>query len=163
MKRIFALICSICMLAGIFSMPVAAAEYTPTEDGILVSESVEVLEDGSSVEILVYETPVNSRATTYTKTGTKYYNLRNADGDILWTFKVTGTFSVTTGSSAVCTAASHTYTITNDSWNYVSGSSYKSGNKAIGHGEFNRKMLLITVEAKTCDVTLTCDVNGNLS
>lgn len=47
--------------------------------------------------------------------------------------------------------------------NYVSGTSSKSGNKAIGHGELNRKLLFITVETKKCDVVLSCDNNGNLS
>lgn len=162
MKRLIAVFLSVCTLATLLVLPVAA-ESPLSESEILVSQSVEVLEDGFSIETLVYETPVHTRASTYKKSGTKVYNLRNSSGDILWTFKLSGTFTVTTGTSAVCTAASHTYTITNDSWNYVSGSSYKSGNKAIGHGEFNRKLLLITVETKTCDVTLTCDVNGNLS
>ena len=160
MKRFVTLVCCLCMLASMFAFSSSAEEIDP---GVLVSRTVEVQPDGSSIEILIYENSVSSRATTYSKSGSKTYNARNSAGEIQWSFTVNGVFTVTTGTSAVCTSASHSYSITNDAWNYVSGSSYKSGNKAIGNAEFNRKVLGIVIDTGTCTVTLTCDVNGNLS
>lgn len=163
MKRFLSVVCCLSMLICMFVMPASAEEVETAVGGVLVSRSVEVLPDGSSVETLIYENPVNSRATTYSKSGTKYYNSRNSAGEILWTFKVTGVFKIVEGSTVYCTSASHSYTIADDAWNYVSGSSYKSGNKAIGNAEFNRKVLGIVIDTGTCTVTLTCDANGNLS
>lgn len=160
MKRLLSVACCLCLLAVIFALPVSAEE---ADADILISRTVEVQPDGSSIEILVYQSPVYARGNSYSTSGSKVYNSTNAAGELLWTFKVTGVFKVVEGSSVYCTSASHSYTIAEDDWNYVSGSSYKSGNKAIGNAEFNRKVLGIVVETDTCTVTLTCDANGNLS
>ena len=162
MKRIVTLVSCLCVFVCLFCFTVSA-ETVEQENGILLSRSVEILPDGSSVEVLVYEDSVYTRASTYSKSGYKEYISRNAAGELLWTFKVTGVFKVVEGSSVYCTSASHSYSIVNNNWNFVSGSSYKSGNKASGNAEFNRKVLGIVVETDTCTVTLTCDANGNLS
>lgn len=160
MKKLISIVCCLCLLTAIFVLPVSAEE---ADAEILISRTVEVQPDGSSVEILVYQSPVYTRGNSYSMSGSKVYNSTNAAGELLWTFKLTGVFKVVEGSSVYCTSASHSYTIAEDDWNYVSGSSYKSGNKAIGNAEFNRKVLGIVVETDTCTVTLTCDANGNLS
>lgn len=160
MKKLISIVCCLCLLTAIFVLPVSAEE---ADAEILISRTVEVQPDGSSVEILVYQSPVYTRGNSYSMSGSKVYNSTNAAGELLWTFKLTGVFKVVEGSSVYCTSASHSYTIAEDDWNYVSGSSYKSGNKAIGNAEFNRKALGIVVETDTCTVTLTCDANGNLS
>ena len=160
MKKLISIVCCLCLLTAIFVLPVSAEE---ADAEILISRTVEVQPDGSSVEILVYQSPVYTRGNSYSMSGSKVYNSTNAAGELLWTFKLTGVFKVVEGSSVYCTSASHSYTIAEDDWNYVSGSSYKSGNKAIGNAEFNRKALGIVVETDTCTVTLFCDANGNLS
>lgn len=160
MKKLISIVCCLCLLTAIFVLPVSAEE---ADAEILISRTVEVQPDGSSVEILVYQSPVYTRGNSYSMSGSKVYNSTNAAGELLWTFKLTGVFKVVEGSSVYCTSASHSYTIAEDDWNYVSGSSYKSGNKTIGNAEFNRKALGIVVETDTCTVTLTCDANGNLS
>ena len=104
-----------------------------------------------------------TRATTYTKTGSKYYILRNKNGAELWRFTVHGTFSVNSGVSSTCTGVSHSISITEDAWQNESASTSRSGNQAIGDATFIKKLLFITVETKGCHVVLTCDSNGNLS
>ena len=160
MKKLISIVCCLCLLTAIFVLPVSAEE---ADAEILISRTVEVQPDGSSVEILVYQSPVYTRGNSYSMSGSKVYNSTNAAGEVQWTFRVTGVFKVVEGSSVYCTSASHSYTIAEDDWNYVSGSSYKSGNKAIGNAEFNRKVLGIVIDTGTCTVTLTCDANGNLS
>ena len=152
--------CLLPLFTAIFALPVSAEE---ADAEILISRTVEVQPDGSSIEILLYQSPVYTRGNSYSMSGSKVYNSTNAAGEVQWTFRVTGVFKVVEGSSVYCTSASHSYSIVNNNWNFVSGSSYKSGNKAIGNAEFNRKVLGIVVETDTCTVTLTCDANGNLS
>lgn len=165
MKRIFIFILCLFIFVTVFSTTSLAATYgnnVPNIDEVIISETIEVLDDGSSIVITISQVPNTMRATN-TVSGTKTYSGRNSDGEILWQFKVHGTFTVNEGVSATCTNVSHSYSLPSSSWNYVSGESYKTGNKAIGHGKFNRKMLFVTVETRECDVTLSCDVNGVLS
>ena len=165
-KRFLQIFLAATMAFSLFSATAGAA--TPAEttetpvNGVVVSETVEYLPDGNSVVITVVdETPVTPYGTVFTKTGSKYYNLRNKDGKILWTFTVKGTFSV--GVSATCTATSHSINIVDTAWQNESASTSRSGNKAKGYAKFIRKVLFVTVETREANVTLTCDNNGNLS
>lgn len=165
MKRIISIF--ICLIVSISTLSTTSMAATTddlpiTQDEIIISETIEKLDDDNYLVITVSQTLNKTRAAN-TVSGTKTYSGRNGDGEILWQFKVHGTFSVNPGVSSVCTDVSHSYNLPSSNWNYVSGNSYKSGNKAIGHGKFNRKILLIVVETRECDVTLSCDVNGKLS
>ena len=168
MKRFFSMLFSLIFLTGILSS-YAHAESLKNEhelhpkNEILISQVEHELADGTYLVITVSQSPDYSRANTRTVSGTKTHSCKNSDGEILWQFVVHGTFSVTEGVSATCTSASHSYRIVNTDWSYVTGSSSRSGNKAIGHGEFKKKILLITVDSRECDVTLTCNANGVLS
>ncbi len=97
-----------------------------------------------------------------TKSGSKTTTVYNSSDEALWKVTVNGSFTYT-GSSVTCTSASHSITIYNDDWYTYSQSSYKSGNKAIANVVMKRKFLGIVVETKEANLTLTCDVNGNLS
>lgn len=166
MKKLFALLMSAIMLVPIFDglSFSANAETDNAINGNVISESTEYFLDGSSATIIVTEeTDLLTRAATYTKTGSKYYILRNKDGNELWRFTVHGTFSVNPGVSSTCTAVSHSISITEDAWQNDTASSYRSGNQAIGDATFIRKLLFITVETRSCHVVLNCDANGNLS
>lgn len=166
MRRLFSVLLCFIILISTYSLTASAAtmedQSTYPNNEILISQEIKELSDGTSLVITVSQLPNTSRAVK-SVSGTKTYSGRNGDGVIMWQFKVHGTFSVNSGVSATCTAVSHSYSLPDDDWNYVEGSSYKTGNKAIGHGKFNRKLLFVTVETKECDVTLSCDVNGNLS
>ena len=160
MKKILAMLC---MTVLMVSVPAAVLAETQEDEGVVVSETTEYQEDGSYIEIVVRELPAVTRATT-SKSGSKTYTGKTSDGEALWSFTVKGTFSVNTGVSATCTAASCSASIKNSNWTNTAKSVKKSGNQAIGNATFEKKLLgLITTESKTCKLVLTCDKNGKLS
>ena len=169
MKRIVSFILCAAMLViltcGTSSTANAATadEIVPCGETVTISESIQQVSDDLFLVITTYEKPVSARATRYTKTGGKTYTLVGNNGQEQWTFTMEATFIITSGISSTCTSVSHSYQIYNNDWNYVSGSSYKSGNCAYGSAEFNHKLLGIVIETRNCNISLACDVNGNLS
>ena len=170
MKRIVVLMLCVVLTAACF--PVGSlAESQPEEPylGEIVSETIEYLEDGTQIVTTVYDnTPtqndgIATAATTLTKSGSKVTRGIDSDGEVLWTLTVNGTFTVVTGSSATCTAASYSYTTPGSGWSLKTGSATKSANKAIANGTFVKKLLGITLKTQEASVTLTCSVNGTLS
>ncbi len=168
MKRLLPMLFCLSVLLCILSINVQAiepnnfaSEYSSRE--ILISREVHEFPDGSSCLITVTQVLREEDGSRSIVTGSKTYSLRNEDGDVLWTFTIHGTFLVNVGVSAACSSAYYTYEIVDDDWSFVSGTASRNGNQAVGHGEFNRKFLFIVVETKTCDVTLTCSINGALS
>lgn len=163
-KLVTSILCTV-MCVGIFAISTNAESKKTVslypENEIPISRNTQAMDDGTYIEITISKALELSRASN-SVSGTKTFSCRNKDGVILWQFFVHGTFSVNNGTAA-CTSVSHSYKIVDSDWNYVSGTSSKSGNKATGHGKFNRKMLFITVETKECDVILSCDGNGKLS
>lgn len=160
MKKMISFVCAVVLLAC-GTMNVGALTETAPTTQVVVSETVEYFEDGSYITTVITEEPTLARATT--KTGSKTSTYKDADGDALWQFVVTGTFSVNTGVSATCTKASHTETIYNDSWSVASASATKSGNKAIGNATFEKEILFVTTDTVERTLTLVCSVNGALS
>ncbi len=155
-KNIFiSLILIVAVMISCFSMPVHAAE-----EEIVTSTMVEYFDDGSYLVTIITEEVNNSRASV--KSGTKTSTYSNSDGETQWTYKVTGTFSYT-GSSSTCTAVSDSYSISNDNWHMSNHSCSKSGNKASGTVTMKYKVLGITTNTISRDVTLTCSATGVLS
>ena len=166
MKRIICIALMIFVLSSLCSIPINAdVSSVDKSNERIISETVEYYADGSSAVITIAEkvTKVSDRATAYSKSGSKTYTMCNSSGNVLWKFTVHGTFSVNTGVSATCTNTSYSTSNIASGWSLKSGSSYASGNKAIGDGTFEHKVLFIVTETKSCHVVLTCDVNGNLS
>lgn len=128
----------------------------------LVSESVEYYEDGSMLVTAVYEVSVLTRTSLYNKAGRKVYEYREADGNILWAFAINGEFQVIEGASVTCTSARSSAAIYDSEWECVTKYAYVSGNQAIAHGEFQRKLLGVVISSRNVDVTLSCDPYGNL-
>jgi len=129
----------------------------------LVSETVEYYEDGSTLVISVFVEPVRSRSNLYNRLGRKVYEYRDADGDILWTFAVTGEFRVLEGASVTCISASCSTEIFDEAWVCTRKYAETAGSWAIANGEFERSLLGIVIDRDTVQVSLTCDVYGNLS
>lgn len=154
-KKIFiSLFMTIAVFISCFSMPAYAAEEQ------IVNTTIEYFEDGSYAVITITEEVNNSRASV--KNGTKTYTHKDSNGETVWTYKITGTFSYT-GSSSSCTAVSDSYTIVNDDWHMSSHSCSKSGNKASGTVTMKRTLLGITTKTVSKDLTLTCSATGVLS
>lgn len=156
-----------------FSISISThAEASENATEMIIQKTIEYFEDGSSLTIIVTETPsamatgdspALAQASSYSKSGSKYYIFSDRNHTELWRFTVHGTFTVNPGVSAACTGDSCSFSISDDSWQNESSSSYHSGNQATGDAIFIKKVSFLTVDAQTCHVTLTCDSNGNLT
>ena len=150
-------------LAFLITILPAYAKASEATKQNVISNTTEYFVYGSYMTITVTEDIPATRGTLSHKSGSKDYVLTNKYGNELWRFTVHGTFSINSGVSATCTAASYSVSITNDAWENESASAYYSESQAIGDATFIKKLLSITVESKSCHVTLTCDSKGNLS
>lgn len=105
----------------------------------------------------------NPSSTTFTRSGTKTVENRSDDDELLWQYKLTGTFTVVEGVSATCTNATYTQTINDGYWHFSDGNAYAENNVAHGLGTFKKKVLFITLKTYNIDISVTCDAYGNLS
>ena len=76
---------------------------------------------------------------------------------------VTGNFSYVKGKSSKCTSSSVSATAYSASWKISNKSSSKSGNTATASATVLQYSGARPVNSVTRKVSLTCDVNGNLS
>lgn len=166
MKKLMALIITAVMMTTTFStlsISVHAETNRETYEKIIF-ETTEYFKDGSSVTIILAEEPTAlTRTSTYSKSGSKHYVFYDKDKVELWRFSVHGTFTIDPGINSTCTADSYSISISDDTWQNESVSTYNSGNQAIGDATFIQKYLFITINTQDCHVVLTCDINGNLS
>lgn len=166
MKKLLVLILTAVMMATAFSAFSISvhAEINSETDEKIICETTEYFKDGSSVTIiLTEESTALKRTSTYSKSGSKHYVFYDKDKVELWRFSVHGTFTVNSGISSTCTANSYSISISDDTWQNESASTYNSGNQAIGDATFIQKYLFVTINTQDCHVVLTCDFNGNLS
>lgn len=150
-KRLFS--CLLVLLLA-FAFPInAVAASIPS------AQEVIYFEDGSYITVTLSE--VQTRASG-TKSGNKTYRYYNSNDVELWRAVLTGTFTYT-GSSATCTASSCNVTISNTAWYVVSKTASKSGNTAKASIVMGRKLLGVTIEKKSAELSLSCSANGTLS
>ena len=117
------------------------------------------LEDGSYI-IITLSTSRDRAAGT--KTATKNYVYHANDGTEEWRAVLTGSFRYT-GSSSSCTNSSCAVEIANTKWYIVSKTAYTNGNSALADLVMGYKWLGITTKKFTVNLSMSCDVNGNLS
>ena len=165
MKKLTSIFLAITILISILSFNASAANYNDAnKTEKIISEITEYFEDGSSITTTVTQLASNdlTRATK-TITGSKTKTIKDSAGDVLYKFKVTGTFTVNEGVSSTCTAVSCSASDCNYGWELDSSTTSKSGNTARAVGIFKKKTLFITTQTVETTATLTCDKNGNLS
>lgn len=150
MKRLISMLTLIAMLI-LFAPIYASAEQNNGE--------TVYFEDGSYIVTTITE--VQSRAAKG-KSGTKTSTYYVDDGTARWKVTLSGSFTYD-GSSATCTSSSCSVIIYNNSWYTISKSASKSGNTAFGSATMGYKVLGITTNQVTRDISLTCDKDGNLS
>lgn len=153
MKRLITFLLIATFIVSVFPMQIAYA-----------SQDYEILdvieyEDGSYLEISIQSLQTRASGSL---TKTKNYTYHNGDGASAWKISLTGSFTYT-GTSATCTASSCNVTIYDSKWSIVSKSASKSGNTAYGTATLSRNLLGVSIDKKTCNLTLTCDKNGNVS
>lgn len=166
MKKFLSLILTTVILVSLLSFNVSAVSYDKSAaNEIIISETTEYFEDGSSITTTVTQqvNDIETFATTKTVSGSKTATIKNSDGDVLFKFKVNGTFSVNVGVSATCTAVSCSASDLASGWSLDSYTTSKSGNTARATGIFKKKTLLITTQTREVNISLACDANGVLS
>lgn len=165
-KKLLSIVLTTVVLVSLFSFNTSAVSYDKsTENEIIISETTEYFADGSSITTTVTQqiSDVETFATTKTVSGSKTATVKNADGDVLYKFKINGTFSVNIGVSATCTAVSCSANDLASGWSLDSSTTSKSGNTAKATGVFKYKVLFVTTITKETNISLACDANGTLS
>ncbi len=165
MKKFISILLTLTILLCLVSFNVSATNYNEEMDGgLIISETTEYLKDGSSITTTItqYINQKQSRATK-TVSGNKTITSKNADDEVLFKFKINGTFSVNEGVSATCTAVSCSASYLASGWSLDSSTTSKTGNKASATGVFKHKVLFITNVTQEVSGTLSCDKNGVLS
>ena len=150
-KRLFSCLL-VLVLAFVFPINAMAASVPSAQEVIY-------FEDGSYITVTLSETQARASGT---KSGSKTYRSYTSDGTEEWRAVLSGTFTYT-GSSATCTASSCNVTISNTAWYVVSKTATKSGNTAKASITMGRKLLGITIEKKSAELSLSCSANGTLS
>lgn len=165
MKRFVSLLCSVLLALScvVFAPYVSAAGSEHFGKLVLVSETVEYLDDGSMIVTSVYEESVTARSSLYTKTGSKIDRRINAEGEELWSFTVSGEFRVIEGASVSCVSASCSSQVLHENWSCTQKSAAPSGSQAVANGQFQKTLLGIVLDTENVNVTLSCDQYGNLS
>ena len=147
MKKIISILTIIISLITLLVFPVSAKE---------ISTETEYFENGYYCITETEETTTTwGLFAISTKSGSRtrtYYNGATA----LFALTVHGTFNYN-GTVARSTASSYSYSIYNNNWSFVSGSSSYSANYATATGTFR----LLGV-SNDISATLYCDQDGNL-
>ncbi len=156
MKKIFILLLTI-LLSSQNILTTTAATAASSSDIIYVSDDlyVEVTLEEEFPTIVTFST---STSKTYSKTAT----LKNGDNETVAKFKLTATFTYD-GSTSTCTNVSHSATIYDDSYEFTSTSSSKSGATATGKYTIKKYILFINTQTVSDTITIKCDKNGNIS
>lgn len=150
MKKLTAIFFACLMFMAIFSVNAGAQ----TTEDILISRTVDVLENGDTFVTELYQPAFQPRtgATGY-KTGTYY----NASGSAIWAVTVTGHFTYNYGVSSRADSASATVKIYNNNATFVSKNAYTSGNTATATASV--RYAAYTTSKST---SVSCDAYGNL-
>lgn len=145
MKKIITLLTIVSSILFL-SLPVSALDQ---------KKEIIKLDNGYYLETIIEETSMARAANQKTA------NYKNAQGAIMFSVTVTGTFTYT-GSSSTCTKSVAEASSKNTNWKISSKSASKSGNKATAKAIAKRYVDGVAVETQNCTVTLICSSNGYL-
>lgn len=165
MKNFLSVSLSIISFIMIFTLNVFAVDCNGTFDNeVVISETTEYFEDGSSITTTITQF-ANERQTRETKSisGSKTHTAKDADGNVLFKFKISATFNVNVGVSATCTTVSCSASDCNYGWELDSSATSKTSNTAHATGIFKKKTLFITTQTREIITSLSCNANGTLS
>lgn len=161
-KRIGVSLLVIAMLIGLCPLSCFAAAQSQPQM-ILVSQTEEFLSDGTRVVISIWEEPVIARGAIFSKAGSKTATGYNDLNQAIFTFTVSGTFTVNAGVSASCINATWSHNIYYSGWSLDSASASAYANKAIGNAIFKYNSATGDSFTRSISNTLTCNEYGELS
>lgn len=153
MKRILSLFLAMTFLLSAISVVQATDVIVQTDHRVIHTE------DGGYLIIELYSSSNIARAAI---TKTKSYTRYNEDNDMLWKASITGSFTYD-GRSASCTSSSCSVTIYDDHWYTISKTAWTDENYAKATVEMGHKLLGVTIQRETYNLSILCDRYGNLS
>ncbi len=133
------------------------------------STTITYLDDGSYIVVTLITDDISSlslnstQSKSFNKVGNKFATCYDKNNNLEWKYTLSAEFEVVEGVSATCTSATYSQTIYANDWSFSNGNATKSGNTAYGVGTFKRKVLFVTVDTANIDISISCDVYGNLS
>lgn len=159
-KTIILLFFIICIILT-SSIPTFAVENTISE----LAEVTEItyFDDGSYIVSTIVTESMPFRTSSFTKCGHRVVSYYNESDELMWQYTLYGEFNVVSGVSAICTSSTYTQTIYGNRWSFSNGQATASGNSAYGIGTFTKKVLFVTTQTVDIDISINCDVYGNLS
>lgn len=165
-KRIFSII-----LTFLFVFTLTPSVFAANDIELNDQNTTEIvyLDNGNYITITLITQDVSplslasTNSNTFTKTGNKVVSCHDKKGNLEWEYTLFAEFSVIEGISATCTSATYTQTIYDNDWSFSNGNATKSGNTAYGTGTFKEKILFVTIDTANIDISISCDVYGNLS
>lgn len=167
MKKIILSFILIIALISSFAVPAGAESASPTVSECNNNITVICFEDGSKLTISrsTYDESRGRAVLTNDNVISAKIEARheNSNGETEWLYTLFATFSYVKGVSSVCTDTYYTQTIYQGNWTFSNGAATKSGNTAKGTGNYIKKVLFITTQDIDINLTLTCDIYGNVS
>lgn len=160
-KQLFVL--TIPLILSLLCIPVTTHARGLSNTSFILDTTTEVLENGDSITTILEEetSSIHTRATS-SKSVSRTVNYRNADGDIIWSFKVNATFTYN-GTTSRCTGATHSFHTNDSNWKADSMSSTYSGNTAAGNITAKHYLLGICSKTINKEVSIKCDAKGNIT
>ncbi len=150
MKKLLSILLIATLIVGCCSLSASAQE----PQDILLSRTVEILDNGDSVVVELYKNAIQPRTGT---SGHRTYTYYNSSGAQIWSVTVNGTFSYTYGVSSTATGASAVVNIYDSRASFQSKNAWTSGNTAWASGTVKYNGVQATRNAK-----ISCDIYGNL-
>lgn len=161
-------------LLSVFILPIAlltnvlsahAVEEISFDAQAESESSVIYFDDGSRlVTSPIYEakdsSSIKTAANTITRSCDVYFE--DSNGNMEWKYTLTATFSYNYGVSSTCTNESYTQTIYDSKWSFSDGSAERSGNTAYGKGHYVKKEWFVVIKDVDIDISLSCDIYGNV-
>ncbi len=166
MKKI---IISIFVLASVLvSMVLPAGAQFENDEWNILSDGSKVIyfNDGSSLTVsapVIIATEYDQSRSIQTKTAQISTSVKDSNGEYEWLYTLTCVFSYEYGISSTCTNAYYNQTIYKGNWTFSNGATNISGNRGTGTGLYTEKFLFITIQSINVNLTLACDIYGNVT
>lgn len=148
----------ICILACLMLL---SGTIQPCNAATQSDTNIVYFDDGSYLETTLTITQMSRASNSIS--GKRTRSLYNTNDELQWTFVMNASFTYEYGVSAACTDAVCDTIIENTAWSCKTKSATPNGNIAYAQAEMVRKFLFIPIETFPIDMTITCDVYGNLS
>lgn len=156
MKKFLTILLTALLLVNI-STPAAKANTST-----IVYSEIEYISEDLYLEIEIEEYTDTMQRATQTKTAAKKVSLKNSSNTTVATFTIIGTFTYD-GTTSKCTAASHSSTISDNTWAFTFKTANRLTNRAIGQYIIDCTINGQVVQKLSDSVILACAPDGTLS